>query len=345
MMQLQCLLPLLFFIPNVTLSQKDKGSTDPATIGSSEKLREGNNNDNPTQTNFQSLSSELFNNTKARDLHVRVSDANKCKIRNANHKSGPTVMPADSSHIWVSWDWMWFYTHCYPCRDDACDPDSQMIVLVDGEPQTIQLRDNTQHFALVKADPCLKHEITMKVFSFSEKTKATTYNSNIDKSLYSGYLHQTINQRICLNKDNSTVKVLEVFESLMFCIKTEGDQKFVMTELTSNTAAGSVDLIIVNPDQNMASDQPNTINITVPVIGIGRCNNSGDEEDEGNPDLTTIRTTSTSSDREYDGKISLVAYYALNDQSSLLYAHINPLTPKYQPALYMILPGFCVDIS
>ena len=48
----------------------------------------------------------------------------------------------------------------------ACHPDGQVIVLVDGEPQTIQLRDNTQHFALVKADPCLKHEISMKVRYF-----------------------------------------------------------------------------------------------------------------------------------------------------------------------------------
>ena len=184
-----------------------------------------------------------------------------------------------------------------------------MIVLVDGEPQTIQLRDNTQHFALVKADPCLKHEISMKVFSFSEETKVTTYNSNTDKSLYSGYLHQTVNQRICLNKDNSTVKVLEVFQSLRFCIMIEGDQKFAMTEFTSSTAAGSVDLTIVNPEKNLDSDQPDKINVTVPVTGIRRCNNSdGDEEDEGNPDLTTIRTTSTSSDRENDGKISLFAY-------------------------------------
>ena len=111
-----------------------------------------------------------------------------------------------------------------------------------------------------------------------------------------------------MNKDNSTVKVLEVFESLRFCIMTEGDQKFAMTELTSNTATGSVDLTIVNPEKNFNSDQPGKINVTVSVIGIRRCKDSGDEEDEGNPDLTTIRTTSTSSDRENDGKISLFAY-------------------------------------
>ena len=60
MMQLHCL--LLLFIPNVTLSQKDKGSTDPDTIGSSEKLREGNNNDNPTQTNGTNVQSQFKGN-------------------------------------------------------------------------------------------------------------------------------------------------------------------------------------------------------------------------------------------------------------------------------------------
>ena len=274
---------------------------------------------NPTKAYRSKIQNESFamsNNTRARSLHMRVRDANNCTIRNENHKRGPTVTPADSSHIWVHWDWEWFYTHCYPCND-ACDPKGQVMVLVDGEPQTIHLRDNTQHFALVKADPCLKHEITMKVFSFSEKTKATTYNSNTDKSLYSGYLHQTINQRICLNKDNSTVKVLEVFESLRFCIMTEGDQKFAMTELTSSTAAGSVDLTIVNPEKNLDSDQPDKINITVPVIGIRGCNNSGDEEDEGNPDLTTIQTTTqtiiqtTSSESEKESQKYLAATIAI----------------------------------
>ena len=355
-MYLRCLLLLL--IPNAALSQEHNESTVQNMVESYDKEREGNIQEkvlfpdsphsNPTKAYRSKIQNESFamsNNTRARSLHMRVSDANKCKIRNENHKRGPTVTPADSSHIWVHWDWEWFYSHCWPCRDDACYPEGQVIVLVDGESQTIHLRDNTQHFALVKADPCLKHEISMKVFSFSEETRVTTYNSNVDKNLYSGYLHQTVNQRVCLNKDNSTVRVLEVFESLRFCIMTEGDQKFSMTELTSNTATGSVDLTIVNPEKNLNSDQPETINIRVPVTGIRRCKDSGDEEDEGNPDLTTIRTTSTSSDREHDGKISLVAYYALNDQSSLLYAHINPLTPKYQPALYMILPGFCVDIS
>ena len=188
-MHLHCLLLLL--IPNVALSQEHNESTVKNMVESYEKEREGNfqdkvlfpdsphSNDHPTQAYIHAS-----NNTRARSLHNRLDNSEKCKIRWESHKGGgPTVTPADSSHIWVSWDWDWFYTHCFPCRDDACDPEGQVIVLVDGEPQTIQLRDNTQHFALVKADPCLKHEISMKVFSFSEETRVTTYNSNVDKNL------------------------------------------------------------------------------------------------------------------------------------------------------------------
>ena len=131
-----------------------------------------------------------------------------------------------------------------------------MTVVVDGIEQKIQLASEKQNFAYVEANPCLRHDIKLKVFSDSEETDVMKYNEKSDSRLYSGFLHTTISERICLNKDNNSVKVLEPIEQLRLCLITRGDQKFETTEFTTNLIAGLINLTIVNPEINSDSDQP-----------------------------------------------------------------------------------------
>ena len=217
----------------------------------------------------QTHGSDIQNNLETRGVQVRGKSADKCQIRG---NRAPRVTPADSAHVWVSWNWFWFL---------RCDTKLQMVVVVDGVEQTIHLTSNRQYDAFIEADPCMKHNIKLKVFSDSEETGVKVYNSNPDR-FYSGHLHKTINQRTCLKEDNITVKVLQPFEPLRNCIVTRGDQKFEEIKLTAGLITGEVTLAIINPS-NLDSDQSDKINITVPVIGIKRCKNDADEgvDEEG----------------------------------------------------------------
>lgn len=211
---------------------------------------------------------------------------------------GPWVSPADSSHVWVSWSWDWFHPHTHSYK--ACDTNGHVTLVVNEKARDIQLRYQTQSLVLVRADPCLKHDIKMQV-SDSEGTAVTAYNSEKDKSLYSWRLYLTVSQRICLNNDNITVKILEPIEPLRNCIITRGDQELKKTSPTT----GLVNLTIVNPDMNSNSEQPEKINITitVPVVGMKRCKSEAD--------LTTTQPTSIHSDSEKESQIGSAATIAI----------------------------------
>ena len=166
-----------------------------------------------------------------------------------------------------------------------CHPEHQMIVVVDGIPQKINLTSELQSSAYIEADPCLKHDIKLKVFSDSDKTGVTKYNDKLDESLYSGHLYATIHETICLNKDNITVEVHEPSEPLRSCIITRGNQTFERTEFTESLIiTGLINLTIVNPQKDSDSNQPDEINITVSVTGIKRCNTSADKVDQTGSD-------------------------------------------------------------
>ena len=279
-----CLICLLMLIlATGALSQDHFDSKVNDSVENYEKMK-----DNQTETflpgtehinNSLELLNSSSNDTSARFLELTGTN-NKCRIRSRFRNKPPIVQPADSSHIWVFWSWNWFYTYyCSRCYN-KCDPQRQMIVVVDGIEQKIQLASEKQNFAYVEANPCLRHDIKLKVFSDSEETDVMKYNDQSDSRLFSGFLHTTISERICLNKDNNSVKVLEPIEQLRLCLITRGDHKFETTEFTTNLIAGLINLTIVNPEINSDSDQPDQINITVPVAGIKRCKEGAFEERE-----------------------------------------------------------------
>ena len=302
-MDSQCLLFLLL-IPGLAFSH-EYDDQDKTKIAEKENEGDSQNkfpipdtlqlHNNPTQRNginIQSNSSELCNKTStnatATDLELRGSN-HECHMRDKYQHKSPTVSPANSSHVWVSWSWDWFHirTHCgvldLGICYEACDTNGRVTVVVNKKPQDIQLRNQTQSIALVRADPCLKHDIKMQV-SDSEGTAVTAYNTKLDESLYSW----RVSQSICLNNDNITVKILEPIEPLRNCIITRGDQDFKKTSATT----GLVNLTIVNPNSN--HDQPEKINvtITVSVMEMKRCKNEEDNEvDQTTTETTTIQTT------------------------------------------------------
>ena len=183
-MNLHYLLLLLLLILYVVPSQEHNHSKIHDPVESYENRKSQNedlvpNNDSIQMyvVNTENKSFELINNTRTRGVHLQGSNTEKCTIR---HKStSPVVTPADLSHLWVSWDWDWFHTHqcswpwIWSCE---CDPENQMLVVVDGLQQKIQLTNKKQRFAFVKADPCRKHNISLRVFSDSEETDLTEYD-------------------------------------------------------------------------------------------------------------------------------------------------------------------------
>ena len=142
-----------------------------------------------------------------------------------------------------------------------------MRIVIDGKPQTAPLVNGEQGLALVEADPCLEHNISLQVPFGSEKTALTQYNSNLDLSLYSGLLQMFVKTRICLKKDNSTVNIPEPFEALRLCIITRGDQKLKRKE---NATSLGFNLKIVNPKKGSGRRQLKKITIPVENV-VQRC--------------------------------------------------------------------------
>jgi len=156
-----------------------------------------------------------------------------------------------------------------------------VIVFVDGKPQTIPLPFDQQSFALVEANPCLEHTISLQAPFGTEETALTKYNSKSDLSLYSGLLQMFVKTKVCLKKDNSTVNIPEPFEDLRLCIITRGEQKLKKTETATSLSAN---LKIVNPQSNSGTREPKSIVITIPVDmkGIRRCNDSDFQSNNSN---------------------------------------------------------------
>ena len=150
-----------------------------------------------------------------------------------------------------------------------------MRIVIDGKPQTaIPLAIEEQSLALVEADPCLEHNISLQVPFGSGRTALTKYNPKSDLSLYSGLLQMFVKTGICLKKDNSTVNIPEPFEPLRLCIITRGDRKVNRTETATSQ---SFNLKIVNPKKDSSRHKPKKIVITIPVQGMRRCNDSDPE--------------------------------------------------------------------
>merc|ERR1712013_519639 len=118
--------------------------------------------------------------------------------------------PADSDHIWVSWDYR---------LSLFCSPHQKVIIKVDGDEKTIYLTSDHQSVAYVKADPCLKHNVSLKQFNNFTESLVTNYNI---KSYFSDtwFLGASLSERMCLNKDNMTVNILEPIEQFSSCIIT-----------------------------------------------------------------------------------------------------------------------------
>ena len=134
-----------------------------------------------------------------------------------------------------------------------------MRIVIDGKPKTaIPLASGEQSLALVEADPCLEHNISLQVPFGSEKTALTQYNPNLDLSLYSGLLQMFVKTEVCLKKDNSTVNIPEPFEPLRLCIVTRGEQKVKRMEPATNFT-----LKIVNPKRDSGRRQYKKIAIPV----------------------------------------------------------------------------------
>ena len=151
-------------------------------------------------------------------------------------------------------------------------------IVIDGKPQTVRLAIEEQSLALVEADPCLEHNISLKLPFGTEETALAEYNSKLNLSLYSGLLHMFVKTEVCLKKDNITVNIPEPFEPLRLCIITRGEQKMKRTKPATNFT-----LMIVNPKRDSGRRQYK--NIAIPVEGLRSCNDSDSQSTDTKVDL------------------------------------------------------------
>ena len=122
--------------------------------------------------------------------------------------------------------------------------------------------------AIIEADPCLRHSLSVKVFNKNKAPKAKIYNGDINKNLYSGILAQTL-RGVCL-KDNNTLIVREPPEAINSCIKTRGEQKLQREPKKSENAIIRLEIIDIN---SMWKNKSETICIQVNMTGIKDCEN------------------------------------------------------------------------
>ena len=267
--KLQLQMQLLYFYPILLL------------IGNAERLLPKVTNltsDINQVESYEEEEQQTFGPEKIAKNLFRTKNCDICWIREEYKETRLSIIPGDSKHLWVSWKWDWFRRG--PCRhiwngceyiwgsDQLCNPVDSVRIVIDGKPQTaIPLAIEEQSLALVEADPCLEHNISLQVPFGSEKTALTQYNSNLDLSLYSGLLQMFVKTRICLKKDNSTVNIPEPFEALRLCIITRGDQKLKRKE---NATSLGFNLKIVNPKKGSGRRQLKKITIPVENV-VQRC--------------------------------------------------------------------------
>ena len=270
MHQLSFLL-LLFYVPDMALSSEVNESKieDAAAIQYEVKeefdqnkilttLTENDTLDiqNKTLVSFSSPSFRILSKQQTHEL---------CKIYWQNSQT--TAKPADSDHIWVSWDVR---------LSLSCSPHQKVIIKVDGDEKTIYLTSDHQNVAFVKAEPCLKHKISLRQFNNFTESRVTNYDI---KSYFSDSwsLRASLSERMCLNKDNMTVNILEPIEQFRSCIVTRGKQKVDKLKYHGNVISGEVTLALKD-SANKTSDQPDQNNIIIPVNGVKMCT----ENYEGN---------------------------------------------------------------
>ena len=188
-----------------------------------------------------------------------------CKIYWQNSQT--TAKPADSDHIWVSWDYR---------LSLFCSPHQKVIIKVVGDEKTIYLTSDHQNVAYVQAEPCLKHNVSLKQFNNLTESRLTNYNI---KSYFSDSwsLHVSLSERICLNKDNMTADILEPIEQFRSCIITRAKRKVDKLKYHRNVISGEVTLALKDL-ANKTSKQPDQNNIIIPVNGVKMCT----ENYEGN---------------------------------------------------------------
>ena len=184
--------------------------------------------------------------------------ANDCSLKYPPRS--PLLLPADSSHLWVSWHWGWF--------EDCPQNPTKSVITIAGDKTTkgehvVTFSDGTFGHAIIEADPCLKHSLSVQMLNNTEGTKVKVYNEKIDKDLYSGLLGQTMTDA-CL-KDDSTVNFPDPPASITSCIKTRGEQR-VETRNNGNT---TFKMEILNVDGK--KDGTETVCIKMVVSGLKSC--------------------------------------------------------------------------
>ena len=122
--------------------------------------------------------------------------------------------------------------------------------------------------AIIEADPCLRHSLSVKVFNKNKATKAKIYNEDINKNLYSGILTQTL-RGVCL-KNNNTLSVPAPPEAINSCIKTRRGQQLESETKKSENAIIRLEILDIN---SMWKNDSETICIQVNMTGIKDCQN------------------------------------------------------------------------
>ena len=125
------------------------------------------------------------------------------------------MLHLQTDHIWVYW--------MYKVSSHQCNPDQEVIVNVDGDEKTSHLASEDQIAAYAKADPCLNHVVKLKAYRQSLESVETNYNLNRYLG-GSGFLLASLSERMCLNKDKTTVNIMEPIEPFRPCIITRGKQ-------------------------------------------------------------------------------------------------------------------------
>lgn len=181
---------------------------------------------------------------------------------------------------------------------------------MDGDEKTIYLTSDHQSVAYVKADPCLKHNVSLKQFNNFTESLVTNYNI---KSYFSDtwFLGASLSERMCLNKDNMTVNILEPIEQFSSCIITRGKQKVDKLKYHGNVISGEVTLALKD-SANKTYDQPDQNNIIIPVNGVKMCTENYEENNtqtcEPKPTTTTTHLTqieNSRGDRSFSAKIAV----------------------------------------
>ena len=101
-----------------------------------------------------------------------------CSTTSTGKNQQPLVLPADSTHLWVTWAWSWFHRDCSKNRNSLIIASKDLTSI----PRSKVIHSNKIFgSAIIEADPCLRHSLSVKVFDKNKATKAKIYNEDINK--------------------------------------------------------------------------------------------------------------------------------------------------------------------